>query len=117
MVRPETPLELDAVGALAKLAGGILSPGDLPALTTTTMPVRPDATAPNTIAQARYQLLIDQLPAATFMAWFENGRCELYVSSYIETLLGYNATEWIENPILWYQRLHPEDRERWTDEF
>jgi PAS domain S-box-containing protein len=62
-------------------------------------------------------LLIDQLPAATFMAWFENGRCELYVSSYIETLLGYTATEWIENPILWYQRLHPEDRERWTDEF
>ena len=51
------------------------------------------------------------------MAWFENGRCELYVSSYIETLLGYTATEWSENPILWYQRLHPDDRQRWNEEF
>jgi len=39
------------------------------------------------------------------------------VSSYIETLLGYTATEWSENPILWYQRLHPDDRERWNKEF
>jgi len=115
IVRPEIPLELEAVGALAKLAGGILSSGDL--LELTTMPVRSHATAPNTIAQARYQILIDQLPAATFMAWFENGRCELYVSSHIETLLGYTATEWIENPILWYERLHPDDRERWNEEF
>ena len=67
--------------------------------------------------RARYQILIDQLPAATFMAWFENGRCELYVSTYIETLLGYTAEEWTENPILWYQRLHPQDRERWNQEF
>jgi PAS domain S-box-containing protein len=39
------------------------------------------------------------------------------VSSYIETLLGYTATEWSENPILWYQRLHPDDRQRWNEEF
>src|SRR5439155_26057573 len=25
--------------------------------------------------------------------------------------------EWLENPVLWYTQLHPEDRGRWHDEF
>jgi PAS domain S-box-containing protein len=31
--------------------------------------------------------------------------------------LGYTAQEWVEDPILWYQRLYPEDRSRWNKEF
>src|ERR1700761_3446532 len=117
MMRPGIPFEADAVDTLLSLANSFLSGIDLSRLSS-----YPGITGSETRdgiaqAQARYQLLIDQLPAATFMAWFENGRCELYVSSYIETLLGYTAKEWTENPILWYQRLHPEDRDRWTDEF
>jgi len=117
MVRPEIPLGLDAVDALAKLAHGFLPLVDLLGTATTLSPAGSGAKPPVTSTQARYQILIDQLPAATFMAWFENGRCELYVSSHIETLLGYTAAEWTENPILWYERLHPDDRERWNEEF
>ena len=57
------------------------------------------------------------MPAVTFMASFENGLSEVYVSPYIEALLGYTAREWIDDPILWYMRLHPADRGRWTKEF
>jgi PAS domain S-box-containing protein len=42
---------------------------------------------------------------------------ELYVSPQIEELLGFSQTEWVENPILWYTQLHPEDRNRWHEEF
>lgn len=117
MIRPEIPCEGDAVETLLALANSFL-----PGLDLSRLSAHPGITGSETstgiaLAKTRYQLLIDQLPAATFMAWFENGRCELYVSSYIETLLGYTATEWSENPILWYQRLHPDDRERWNKEF
>jgi PAS domain S-box-containing protein len=117
MIRPEIPFEGDAVETLLALANSFL-----PGLDLSRLPADPGITGSETsagigLAKARYQLLIDQLPAATFMAWFENGRCELYVSSYIETLLGYTATEWSDNPILWYQRLHPDDQQRWNEEF
>jgi PAS domain S-box-containing protein len=68
-------------------------------------------------AEARYRTLVEQIPAVTFMASFENGLSEIYVSPHIETLLGYSAEEWIDNPILWYQRLHPDDKSRWNKEF
>jgi PAS domain S-box-containing protein len=68
-------------------------------------------------AEARYQMLIEESAAATFMASFENGQSEVYVSPQVETLLGYSAKEWLDKPILWYQRLHPDDRARWIKEF
>ena len=117
MIRPEIPIEGDAVETLLALANSFLPSLDLPRLFAHSGITGSETSAGIALAKARYQLLIDQLPAATFMAWFENGRCELYVSSYIETLLGYTATEWSENPILWYQRLHPDDRQRWNEEF
>src|SRR3984957_6982780 len=117
MMRPGIPFEADAVDTLLSLANSFLSGIDLSRLSSYPGITGSETSDGIALAQARYQLLIDQLPAATFMAWFENGRCELYVSSYIETLLGYTATEWSENPILWYQRLHPDDRQRWNEEF
>jgi PAS domain S-box-containing protein len=117
MTSPEIPLEGDEVETLLSLANSFLVGLDLSRLSPHPGIAGSETSAGIALAQARYQLLIDQLPAATFMAWFENGRCELYVSSYIETLLGYTATEWSENPILWYQRLHRDDRQRWNEEF
>jgi len=75
------------------------------------------ASPPGSSAEARYQTLIEQIPAVTFMASFENGQSEVYVSPQVETLLGYSANEWLQKPILWYQRLHPDDRPRWIQEF
>jgi PAS domain S-box-containing protein len=117
MIPPEIPSDGDAVETLLALANSFLPGLDLSRLSAHPGMTDSETSTSIAFAKTRYQLLIDQLPAATFMAWFENGRCELYVSSYIETLLGYTATEWSENPILWYQRLHPDDRQRWNEEF
>jgi PAS domain S-box-containing protein len=68
-------------------------------------------------AEARYRTLVEQLPAVTFMAALEGGANELYVSPQIESLLGFSQKEWLEDPILWYRQLHPDDRVRWHAEF
>jgi PAS domain S-box-containing protein len=69
------------------------------------------------MVEARYRTLVELLPAVTFMATFEEGLSEVYVSPQIESILGYTQREWVENPVLWYQRLHPGDRDRWNLEF
>ena len=51
------------------------------------------------------------------MAAFEERFNEIYVSPQIETLLGYTVREWTEEPILWYDRLHWEDKDRWNADF
>ncbi len=68
-------------------------------------------------AEKRYRTLVEQIPAVTFMAALDGGVSELYVSPQIETLLGFSQKEWLENPVLWHARLHPDDRERWNVEF
>jgi PAS domain S-box-containing protein len=68
-------------------------------------------------AEKRYQSLVEQIPVVTFVVSFGSRTSEIYVSPYVEKLLGYTAKEWIEDPILWYQRLYPEDRQRWNEEF
>jgi PAS domain S-box-containing protein len=68
-------------------------------------------------AERRYQTLVEQIPVVTFMVSFENRKSEIYVSPHVEKLLGYTAKEWVNDPILWYQRLHHDDRTRWNVEF
>ena len=67
--------------------------------------------------ETRYRTLVELLPAITFMALFNEGIQEAYVSPQIESILGYSQREWLDNPILWYERLHPDDKERWNIEF
>ncbi|MBI3854400.1 MAG: sigma 54-interacting transcriptional regulator [Planctomycetes bacterium] len=64
-----------------------------------------------------YRTLLEQIPAITFMTSFEEGLQKIYVSPQIESVLGYTKDEWLASPSLWYDRLHPEDRDRWTQEF
>ncbi len=67
--------------------------------------------------EARFRTLVEQIPAVTFMAALGDGQNEIYVSPHVEALLGYTQAEWIANPVLWYARLHPDDRGIWNDEF
>lgn len=69
--------------------------------------------------EARYRTLVEGIPAVTFMASLEDETTEreLYVSPQIEELLGFSQREWVENPILWFTQLHPDDRNRWHEEF
>ncbi len=67
--------------------------------------------------ELRYKALIEKMPAITFMAALDETVHELYISPQIEALLGFSQSEWLENPFLWFRRLHPEDQERWAEEF
>jgi two-component system, cell cycle sensor histidine kinase and response regulator CckA len=56
-----------------------------------------------------YRMLVEQVPAIIYVCEFgPTGRWH-YVSPQIETLLHYTAQEWIANPRLWLERIHPED--------
>ncbi len=68
-------------------------------------------------AEARYRSLVEEIPAVTFMAALDEGLNELYVSPQIEELLGFSQKEWLEDPVLWFKQLHPDDRQRWHIEF
>src|SRR5689334_22502888 len=58
--------------------------------------------------RARFQTLVEQIPAVTFLAVLGEGQNDIYVSPYIEQLLGFSQQEWLDNPFLWYWQLHPD---------
>ena len=68
-------------------------------------------------AELRYRALVEKIPAVTFLASLDGSQAEFYISPQIETLLGFSQEEWLDNPFLWYHRVHPDDRERWSAEF
>ncbi len=73
-----------------------------------------EAQLPN--PQAQYRALVEQLPAVVFMAYMDRGVGEAYVSPQIEEALGFSQAEWLEDPVLWYQQIHPDDKARWSRE-
>ena len=72
-------------------------------------PAQTEAAVP---AEVRYRMLVEQIPAVTYIADFTAAAPFLYVSPQIEELLGFPVDSWIANDDLWEERLHPEDRER-----
>lgn len=63
-----------------------------------------------------YRILVEQIPAVVFIAFFDKGFGEAYVSPQIEQSLGFTQEEWLNDPVRWYQQIHPEDKERWSIE-
>ena len=66
--------------------------------------------------EAQYRTLIEQIPAVVFMVYLDRGVGEAYVNPQIETLLGFTRDEWLEDPVRWYERIHPDDKFRWSAE-
>jgi PAS domain S-box-containing protein len=71
-----------------------------------------DTQLPN--LEAKYRALLEQLPAVVFMAYLDRGIGEAYVSPQIEATLGFSQSEWLEDPVLWYRQVHPDDKPRWS---
>jgi PAS domain S-box-containing protein len=67
--------------------------------------------------EAKFRTLVENIPAVMFTAPLDESAPELYVSPQIERLLGFTQKEWLEDPVLWYRQLHPEDRARWNFHF
>src|SRR5215218_9692970 len=61
------------------------------------------------MSEERYRTLVEQLPAVTYMQEIENSTLA-YVSPQIESVLGYSPEEYLANPGLRSQTIHPEDR-------
>src|SRR5271163_2520589 len=74
----------------------------------------PAAEPPTPNLEAKYRALLEQIPAVVFMAYLDRGISEAYVSPQIEAALGYSREEWLEDPVRWYERIHPDDKQRWS---
>ncbi|MEJ7872321.1 MAG: PAS domain S-box protein, partial [Rubrobacteraceae bacterium] len=66
-------------------------------------------------SETKYRTLVEQIPAIVYTETLDGGDRRdhrlLYVSPQVETILGYSPDEWMKNPDLWEELLHPEDRD------
>ena len=63
-------------------------------------------------AEARYRSLVEQTPAVFYTATADSPARDVYAGPGVETLLGFTARQWREDPQLWSKQLHAEDRIR-----
>jgi PAS domain S-box-containing protein len=62
-------------------------------------------------SEARYQALVEGIPAVVYEMGPDDERRTLYVSPHVEEVLGYTRGEWLDQPDIWVELLHPDDRE------
>lgn len=62
-------------------------------------------------AEARFRPLAEQVPAVTYVAAMGEPYEALYVSPQLEPITGYTQEEWLAQPQIWMQAIHPDDRE------
>src|SRR5439155_21027494 len=64
--------------------------------------------------ETRFNTLVEQIQAIVYV-WSVKGSLdevvEEFVSPQIEEVLGFRSEEWMANPALWIDALHPDDRE------
>ncbi|HEU4978533.1 MAG TPA: PAS domain S-box protein, partial [Solirubrobacteraceae bacterium] len=67
-------------------------------------------------AEARYQQLVEHIPAVTYVSDWDAAGTLRYVSPQVEVMLGRRPEDFINDPGLWDSLIHPDDRERVQDE-
>ena len=90
---------------LSKLAEGMLRNGQ-------TAPKDSQPAGSTADVEARYRALVEQIPAVVFTADLDQCLGRAYISPHIEVTLGFSRDEWLEDPVLWYQQIHPDDKDR-----
>ena len=63
-------------------------------------------------AEIKYQSLVEQIPAVVFLDKADESEATFYMSPRIEELTGYTPDEWYSIPNIWFDSIHPADRER-----
>jgi PAS domain S-box-containing protein len=63
-------------------------------------------------SEATYRILVEQLPAITYIAALDETRTTLYVSPQVEDLIGFTAEEYKSDQDVRRKQLHPNDRDR-----
>jgi len=72
---------------------------------------RVEAEQAKSTSAIQYEALLENLPAVVYEMDPDDDRRTRYVNRKIEELLGYTMEEWLEQPDLWTEVLHPDDRE------
>ncbi len=62
-------------------------------------------------AEEKWRALVENLPAVVYLVAPDDDRRTLYVSPHVERTLGYSREEWLDQPDIWMELLHPDDRE------
>ncbi|MGZ8629378.1 MAG: putative bifunctional diguanylate cyclase/phosphodiesterase [Actinomycetota bacterium] len=60
----------------------------------------------------RYRAMVEHGPAISYIDATDENASTIFISPQIEALLGYSPQEWVEDPELWPNLLHPDDRAR-----
>jgi PAS domain S-box-containing protein len=62
-------------------------------------------------SEARYRALVERVPAVVYEMGPDDERRTLFVSPHVEQVLGYTRGEWLDQPDIWIELLHVDDRE------
>jgi two-component system, NarL family, sensor histidine kinase UhpB len=62
-----------------------------------------------------YRHLVEGIPAVLYVD-ADDDRSNIYTSPQIESLLGFTVEQWRDDPALWVDRIHEDDRERVLEE-
>lgn len=62
-------------------------------------------------SEARYRALVERVPAVVYEMGPDDERRTLFVSPHVEQVLGYTRDEWLDQPDIWIELLHADDRE------
>jgi PAS domain S-box-containing protein len=62
--------------------------------------------------ETRYRALVEHFPAILYMDAADGSNRTIYISPQVETMLGWTSAQWIADPRLWEESIHPEDRAR-----
>lgn len=64
-------------------------------------------------AELRFRMLVEQLPAVTYIDRADNSAATVYINPQVESILGQTPRAWLEGTMdFWMNLIHPEDRER-----
>ncbi|MEX0990907.1 MAG: PAS domain-containing protein [Actinomycetota bacterium] len=66
-------------------------------------------------AEQRYRTLVEQIPAIVYIDPLGETEPTLYVNQRVEEVLGYPRERWTSDPNLWWDILHPDDKDRCTE--
>ncbi len=61
--------------------------------------------------EAKFRALVEQIPAVLYVDRPGAEDQTIYISPQVEPILGLAASDWLTNHSLWYEHLHPDDRD------
>lgn len=67
-------------------------------------------------SELTYRMLVEHVPAVTYVQAYDEAASAIYMSPQIEQLAGYTPDEWLADPDLWLKLIHPDDIARVTEE-